>query len=136
MLHVRCLRDDPGAFVLVLTVTDVDRDVVLLGELDGPSLKDRSAQPRKLEHLVVADPLDLSRVLHDARVSGVNAVDVGEVLAGVGLQHGSAIDLLATCATCVAQATPVGGDGPEVDGEDGACAARRVGFGSEGHREL
>ena len=61
VFHVRCLRDDPGAFVVVLAVAHVDRDVVLLGKLDGPGLQHARPEAGQLEHLVVADAVDLAR---------------------------------------------------------------------------
>src|SRR5205814_245116 len=48
VFHVRCLRDDPGAGVVVLRVADVDADVVLLGEFHGARLQHRCAEPGQL----------------------------------------------------------------------------------------
>ena len=44
-------------------------------------------QARQLEHLVVADPFNLPRFVNNPRVGGVNAVNVGVDLAGIGAQH-------------------------------------------------
>ena len=46
------------------------------------------AEAGQLEHLVVADPVDLARLGDDPRVGRVDAVDVGVDLAGVGPEHG------------------------------------------------
>ena len=45
-------------------------------------------QTGQLEHLVVADPVDLAGLGHDPRVGRVDAIDVGIDLAAVGPQHG------------------------------------------------
>ena len=87
VFHVGCLRDDPGAFVVVLAVADVNRDVVLLGKLDGPGLQDRRAQAGQFQHFIVADAVDLPGVFDDPRVGRVDAVHVGVIFADVGLQH-------------------------------------------------
>ena len=65
----------------------VDRDVVFLRELDGARLEHLRAEARELEHLVVGDARELSRVGHDVRVGGVHAVDIGVDLAHVRLQR-------------------------------------------------
>ncbi len=88
VFHVRSLRDDPGAFGLSFwLLRTCKRHVVLLGKLHRPRLQHRCAQAGQLEHFVVADAVDLARVFHDPRVGGVDAVDVGVVLADVGLEH-------------------------------------------------
>ena len=76
----------PGASANELR--DVDRHAVLLGELDRPRVHHPRAQAGQLEHLVVADAVDLAGLGDDPRVGGVDAVDVGVDLAGVGAQHG------------------------------------------------
>ena len=45
---------------------DVDRHAVLLGELDRPGVHDAGPQAGQLEHLVVADAVDLAGLGHDA----------------------------------------------------------------------
>jgi len=87
VFHVRSLRDDPRAFVVVLAIAHVDAHVVLLGEFDGARLQHAGAKAGQLQHLVVADLVDLARVLADARISRIDAVDVGVILAHVRLQH-------------------------------------------------
>ena len=61
---------------------------VFHAELDRADLQHLGAERRQLEHLLVADALDLARVGHDVRVGGVDAVDVGVDLADVGLERG------------------------------------------------
>ena len=51
-------------------------------------LQDARAARRHLEHLLVGEHVDLARVGHDARVGGVDAVDVGVDLADVGADAG------------------------------------------------
>src|SRR5205807_1075791 len=51
--------------------------VELLGELDAARVHDAGADAGQLEHLVVADGVDLARLGDDARVGGVDAVHVG-----------------------------------------------------------
>ena len=52
--------------------------------LDRARLQHLGARRRQLEHLVVADHVDLARVRHDPRVGGEHAVDVGVDLADLG----------------------------------------------------
>ncbi len=67
---------------------DVHGHPVALGELDGADLQHLGAEARQLQHLVVGDARQLARRGHDVRVGGVDPVDVGENLAGVGLKRG------------------------------------------------
>ena len=55
----------------------MQRHVELLGELDAARVHDAGADAGQLQHLVVADGVDLAGLGHDARVGGVDAVDVG-----------------------------------------------------------
>ena len=81
------LADDPGAWCIGERAADVDRHAVLLGKLDRPGVHDPGSQAGQFEHLVVADAVDLGGLGHDPGVGGVNAVDIGVNLAGVGTQH-------------------------------------------------
>ena len=64
------------------------RTAVLHPELDRADLQHLGAQRRQLQHLLVADAVDLARRADDVGVGGVDAVDVGVDLAGVGLERG------------------------------------------------
>ncbi len=45
------------------------------------------AQAGQFQHLIVADPVDLAGVFHDARVGGEDAIDIGVIFADIRLQH-------------------------------------------------
>ena len=79
--HGFLLGHDPGPFVVVEARTDVDRHAVLHPELDRADLQHLGAQRRQLQHLLVADAVDLARGADDVGVGGVDAVDVGVDLA-------------------------------------------------------
>ena len=87
--HVRRLRlaHDHRARVVAEAAADVDGHVELLGELDRAVV--HHARPRRgqLEHLVVADLLDLPGLGHNAGIGRIDAVDVGVDLAGIGMEH-------------------------------------------------
>ena len=70
------------------TAADVDRHGEFLGELDRAVVHHAGPQAGQLEHLVVADLLDVPGLGQDAGIGRVDAVDVGVDFAGVGLQHG------------------------------------------------
>ena len=53
-------------------------------ELDRPDLHDLGALVGELEHLLVADDVELAGVWHEPWVGGVDAADVGEDLASIG----------------------------------------------------
>ena len=61
--------------------------LVLAGELDRADLQHLRAEARHLEHLLEADAREPTRVGDDARIGGVDAVDVGVDQALVGLQR-------------------------------------------------
>ena len=65
----------------------MDGDVEILAHLDGARLHDAGAEARHLEHLVVRDFFHLARVLHNARIGRIDAVDVREDFAAVSLQR-------------------------------------------------
>ena len=65
----------------------MDRDAVLLGELDRPGVHHAGPQACQLEHLVIADAVDLAGFGDDPGVGGVHAVHVGVDLAGGGAEH-------------------------------------------------
>ena len=65
----------------------VDRHAVLHRESHRADLQHLGAERRQLEHLFVADALDLARRRADVRIGRVDAVDVGVDLADVGLER-------------------------------------------------
>jgi len=79
---------DYGAGRVVEARAAVDDHAVVAGELDGAHLQDAGAARGHLEHLLVGDAVELARVRDDARVGGVDAVDVGVDLAYVGADAG------------------------------------------------
>ena len=56
-------------------------------QLDAAGLQHLGADRGQLQHLLVADPRELARLRHDARIGGVDAIDVGVDVAAVGLQR-------------------------------------------------
>ena len=58
--------------------------------------------------------------------------DGGAGAIGIGLEHGGTVDRAAGGPPRIAQAAPVGGDGAEIDREDGASPARAL-VGWKGH---
>ena len=66
----------------------LDYDAVALGELDGAVHEHLRAEARELEHLVVGYLVQLARPGDLPGVGGVDALDVGEYLAFVRVQHG------------------------------------------------
>ncbi len=87
VFHIRGLRNDPGAGVLILRIADVNPHIVFLGKFHRPRLQHRSAKPGQLEHFIIADLLDLPRVLHNARVRGVDPVHIGVIFTLICFQH-------------------------------------------------
>ena len=85
--HVFLLGHDPRPLVVVEARTDVDAHPVLHPELDRPDLQHLGAQRGELEHLLVADAVNLARRRDDVGVGRVHAIDVGVDLARVGLER-------------------------------------------------
>src|SRR5581483_3635636 len=86
------LGDDHRAGLIGEARADVNRNVELLAELDRSAVHDAGAKAGQLEHFVVADAGDAASLGHDARVGGVNAIDVRVNLAGVGAEDGCQSD--------------------------------------------
>ena len=55
--------------------------------LDRARLQHLGALRRHLEHLLVGDLIELARLRNDARVGGVDAVDIGEDVAAIGFER-------------------------------------------------
>ena len=99
---------------------------VLHAELDRADLQHLGAERRQLEHLLVADAVDLARVADDVRIGGVDAVDVGVDLADVGLERGGDRDAGGVGAAAAERGdVAVLVDALEA-GDDGDLAARRA----------
>ncbi len=77
-----------------------------LGELNGAGLHHLGAGAGHLEQLVVGDFVDFLGIRDNARIAGKDAIDVGEDLAGIGVE----------------------GAGERDRGQVGAAAAERRGF--------
>ena len=84
-LHCRYLLD-AGAGVVAERGAHPDDDVVDPAQLDGARLHDLGALVGQLEHLLVADDGDESRIRDHARVGREDALHVGVDLAGIGLE--------------------------------------------------
>ena len=62
---------------------DVNGDVVKLAHFNRARLHDTCAETRHLQHLIIGDFFHLARALDNARVGGVNAVNIRVNLAGI-----------------------------------------------------
>jgi hypothetical protein len=91
LLHERILLDERARGVLE-RAEDLDDDAVDPTELDRPDLHDLGPLVGELEHLLVADDGELAGARHEARVGGVDALDVGEDLAAPGTEAGGQRD--------------------------------------------
>ena len=85
MLLVSSFTRVPGLSLKLLRTSKIDAK--FLRKLDGARLHDLRAARGHLEHLVVADLVDLLRVRHDARIAGIDAIHVRKDLANVGLDR-------------------------------------------------
>ena len=105
----------------------MDRHVEAAGVLDASQVEDLRAAGRHLQHLLVAEVVDLAGVHHDSRVGGEDAVDVAVDLADVGVEgrgEGDRRRVGATAAQCgdvlgvLADTLEPGDDGdvPRVEG--------------------
>ncbi len=87
VFHVRGFFLGDGARGVLEAGTHFEFHAEFLGELDRARLHHLRAGAGHLEQLVVGDFVDLLRVGDDARIAGKDAVDVGENLAGIGVQR-------------------------------------------------
>src|SRR5918994_1953855 len=71
------LVGDDRALLLGERRPDVDGDAEAAGVLDAAQVEHLRAARRELEHLLVADPVDLASARHDAGVGGEDPVHVG-----------------------------------------------------------
>ncbi len=96
------LESDQRALAFVLEAGEhAQSDPVLAGELDRPDLQHLRAEARHLEHFLEGDGLEPPCVRLDARIGGVDTVDVGVDVALVGLErrgdrHGGSVRSAAT----------------------------------------
>ena len=80
--------DDRRAGLVVVRRAHPQGHVLAARVLDGAQVQHLGPARGHLEHLLVGDGLEQSRVADDARVGRVDAVDVGVDLADVGLHGG------------------------------------------------
>src|ERR671912_613045 len=81
------LVGDDRALLLGERRPDVDGDAEAAGVLDAAQVEHLRAARRELQHLLVADPVDLASARHDAGVGGEDPVHVGVDLADLREQH-------------------------------------------------
>ena len=84
----------------------MERDAIVASVLDRTDHKNASTRGGELEHLLVRELVELSRERHDTGVCGVDALDVGVDLTGLGVERGCQRD-----GRRVRAATPKGRDG-------------------------
>ena len=61
-----------------------DAHIMHHSELDRAHLHHLGAERSELQHLLISDPFQALRTRHDARIAGVNAIDVGVDVAALG----------------------------------------------------
>ena len=81
----RKFGDDIGAGLVLECRQNAQGQVFAHCETDRADLQHFCADAGKLEHLLERHLVELARLRHDARVGGVDAVDVGVDVAAVGL---------------------------------------------------
>ncbi len=81
LAHPVGLGNDPRPLGVTEAAAHHDRHVELPAKLDAARVHDAGAEASQLQHLVVADGVHLAGFGHDARVGGVDAIDVGVDLA-------------------------------------------------------
>src|SRR6266849_171211 len=86
VLHVLRFFFHDGSWVVVETGADFEDDAEFFGELDRAALHHLRAEAGQLKHFVVGNLAELARAGHDARVGGIDAIDVGVNLAKIGLE--------------------------------------------------
>ena len=91
VLHDVLLVADQGAGLRRRRVVEgrahVGRHAVHHGELDGAHLQHLGPERGHLQHLLEGDPVEAAGLAHDARVGGVDAVDVRVDVAALGLER-------------------------------------------------
>src|SRR5882724_11196730 len=92
VLHVFGFFFHNGSWVIVQAGTDFKDDAEFLGEFHRARLHDLGAEAGEFEHFIVGNLVELARAGHDARVGGINAVNVRVYLAQVGLERGGERD--------------------------------------------
>ena len=80
--HVRTLLDFRTR-IAGKARNDLEIDIVLLCHFNRAVVQDLCAERRKLEHFIIRDSVQLTRILDDTRVGGVYAVNVGVDLAEI-----------------------------------------------------
>ncbi len=85
-------RGDQCALARLEGRQDAQRHLVLLRELDRADLQHLRTEARHFEHFLEGDDIEAPRLRLDSRIGRVDAVDVGEDLAFVGLERGGERD--------------------------------------------
>ncbi len=125
--HPLVLLAYPGALVVRERRAHVQRNAVVARELDAAQLEHLRAGRRQLEHLLVADRVELARPGNDARVGGEDALDVGVDLAALGAECGGERDGGRVRAAAAERGhVVVGGDALEAGDEDDLVPVERL----------
>ena len=70
----------------------MNEDAEFLGEFDRTAVHNARAHAGEFKHFVVTNAFDATRFGNDARVGGIDAVDVGVNVAAIGLKRGGKRD--------------------------------------------
>ena len=88
MLHDLALVDQKGSRGIGKTRPDVHPYLVVHRHFDRARLQHLGALRCHLQHFFIGDPSELARFRNDARIAGIDTVDVGEDVAAIGLERG------------------------------------------------
>ena len=102
----------------------MDDDVECARELDGAHLQHAGAGAGKLQHVLIGDLVELLGARADARIGGVDAVDVGVDLAHVGSDAPGHRDRRGVGAAAAERGDVAGGVDALEAGDHGDVAAR------------
>ena len=64
----------------------MDDDIIFFGEFNGTNLQDLRSKRSHFQHFIVGNLFHLGGLWHDARVSGVDSVNIRQNLADISLQ--------------------------------------------------
>ena len=103
--HACSLFFHEGSRLIVKAAANFENDAEFFRKLNRSRLHDLRSEACHLEHLVVGNLGNLSGIFDNARITGVDAVDVGKDLAKIGSNGGSESN-----SSEVRAATSEGGD--------------------------
>ena len=95
--HHVILLGDQRAGIIRKRGAHADRDIVFFCKFNGTYLQDLGAHRGKLQHLIIADPVDFMGVFAHARIGRIDPVDIridvtdGTVAQGGGNGHGGCV---------------------------------------------